>query len=79
MPLGVEGSEKFPVTFFMIREIGLSAWTSPAAKPDTIFYYYDPIHLLGEEGRAIWANPSAIDSRLAKVREEATARLDFAE
>ncbi len=60
------------------QEIGVSAWTSPAAKPGTIFYYYDTIHLLGEKGRAICANPSAIDSRLAKVRAGAAARLDCA-
>ena len=58
------------------QEIGVSAWTSPTAKPGEIFYYYDPIHQLSNEGQALWANEPEINRRLAKFKAEATAKAE---
>ena len=58
------------------QEIGVSAWTSPTAKPGEIFYYYDPIQRLSNEGQALWANEPEINRRLAKFKAEATAKAE---
>ena len=58
------------------QEIGVSAWTSPTAKPGEIFYYYDPIHQLSNEGQALWANEPEINRRLAKFKAESTAKAE---
>ena len=58
------------------QEIGVSAWTSPTAKPGEIFYYYDPIHQLSNEGRTLWTNEPEINRRLAKFKAEATAKAE---
>ncbi len=58
------------------QEIGVSAWTSPTAKPGEIFYYYDPIHQLSNEGQALWINEPEINRRLAKFKVEATAKAE---
>ena len=58
------------------REIGVSAWTSPTAKPGEMFYYYDPIHWLPEDGQALWANEAEIGRRLAKFKTEAEAKAE---
>ena len=53
------------------EEIGISAWTSPTAKPGKVFYYYDPIHLLPENGQALWKKESQIRDRLNIFKKEA--------
>ena len=58
------------------HEIGVSAWTSPTAKPCEIFYYYDPIGKLPKEGRDLWANNSEIKRRLIKFRANAEAKAE---
>ena len=54
----------------------MSAWTSPTAKPGEIFYYYDPIHGLPEDGQALWANEAEIGRRLAKFKTEAESKAE---
>jgi lysine 2,3-aminomutase len=56
------------------EEIGVSAWTSPTAKPGEMFFYYDPIHQLPDQGQTLWANEAEIIKRLAKFKAEATAK-----
>ncbi len=53
------------------KEIGISAWTSPTAKPGKVFYYYDPIHLLPENGQALWKKKFQIRERLSIFKKEA--------
>ena len=57
-------------------EIGVSAWTSPTANPGEIFYYYDPIHRLPQDGQALWANKAEISRRLANFKSEAEAKAE---
>ncbi len=58
------------------QEIGVSAWTSPTAKPNEIFYYYDPINKLPEEGRVIWSKYGEIKRRLAKFKSDAESKAE---
>ena len=58
------------------EEIGVSAWTSPTAKPGDIFYYYDPIKKLPKEGRELWANDTEINRRLLKFKANAEAEAE---
>lgn len=58
------------------RTSGVSVYTSPV-KPGRFFLYFDPIHLLPEEGRRLWADPSVhqimIDKAIAMARNPMTA------
>ena len=58
------------------REIGVSAWTSPTAKPGEMFFYYDPIQCLPSGGSRLWLNKAEITKRLAKFKAEATAKAE---
>ena len=58
------------------EEIGISAWTSPTAKPGKVFYYYDPINLLPENGQALWKKESQIRDRLNTFKKEAESTPD---
>jgi lysine 2,3-aminomutase len=40
------------------RTTGISVYTSPNVHPGEHYFYFDPIDLLPEEGRARWADPS---------------------
>ncbi len=51
------------------RTTGISVYTAPSVKPGVMFYYFDPIDLLPEEGRRRWADPS----EHAKMVEDALA------
>jgi lysine 2,3-aminomutase len=54
------------------RTTGISVFTSPSVHTDSHYLYFDPIHLLPEEGRARWADPAQhqvmIDEALAQAR-----------
>jgi hypothetical protein len=39
-----------------------------------MFFYYDPIHQLPDQGQTLWANEAEITKRLAKFKAEATAK-----
>ena len=58
------------------EEIGVSAWTSPTAKPGEMFFYYDPIQRLPSLGQALWTNEAAITKRLAKFKADAMAKAE---
>ncbi len=50
--------------------LGISAWTAPRVKPDHVFYYYDPIELLPDEGRAFWNRVRKSPDLLTDVQSE---------
>jgi lysine 2,3-aminomutase len=54
------------------RTTGISVYTAPAVKPGQWFLYFDPIHLLPEEGRARWADvrehAAMVEEALADAR-----------
>jgi lysine 2,3-aminomutase len=56
------------------RVTGISVFTSPNVHPGQLYYYFDPLHLLPEEGRARWADPAEHAKMVAEAREEALAR-----
>ena len=57
------------------EEIGISAWTSPTAKPGKVFYYYDPIHQLPKDGQSLWKKKSVIKDRLIAFKKEAESNI----
>lgn len=52
------------------RVSGISVYAAPSVKPGRYFMYFDPIHLLPEEGRVRWADPA----EHAKMIQEALDR-----
>ena len=42
---------------FYDRATGISVFSSPTVRPGRNFIYFDPIHLLDDEGQRRWANP----------------------
>ncbi len=58
------------------EEIGVSAWTSPTAKPGEMFFYYDPIQRLPSQGQGLWANKPEIAKRLANFKADAIAKAE---
>jgi lysine 2,3-aminomutase len=60
------------------RTTGISVYTSPSVRPGQFFLYYDPIHLLPDEGQLRWANPTEhqkmIDEALDGARAGMRAR-----
>ncbi len=40
------------------RGTGISVFTAPAVHAHEVYFYFDPLHLLPEEGRARWADPA---------------------
>lgn len=57
------------------RTTGISVYTSPAVKPGRLFFYFDPLDLLPEEGRARWADPAEHEAMLTEAREAALKQL----
>lgn len=55
------------------RELGVSAWVAPRVKPGKAFYYYDPVELLPESGRALWEDRTERERRLVGFRDEIEA------
>jgi lysine 2,3-aminomutase len=57
---------------FYDRVTGISIFTAPSVKPGRYFVYFDPIHLLPDEGRRRWADPGQhqlmIEEALARAR-----------
>ncbi len=50
------------------RQLGISAWTAPRIKPGKVFYYYDPIDQLPEEGKILWHNRIAREEALNRFK-----------
>ncbi len=56
------------------RVTGVSVYTAPSVKPGRYFFYFDPIHLLPEEGRLRWMDPAEHNKILQEARDRAQAR-----
>lgn len=54
------------------RVTGISVWSSPAVKADEMFYYFDPLDALPEQGQRRWQDPAQhqlmIDEALLAAR-----------
>ena len=51
------------------QDIGISAWTSPSAKPGKIFYYFDPIHKLAKENQIKWKNSKLMEAKINDFKQ----------
>jgi lysine 2,3-aminomutase len=49
------------------RSKGISAYKSPNVDPDRLYFYFDPLEDLPEEGRQFWMDTEAVDSHLAQL------------
>ena len=52
------------------EENGISVWTAPNVRPGDVFYYYDPIHLLGKEAKKRWNDPAKRKEMLREVKRK---------
>jgi lysine 2,3-aminomutase len=57
------------------RTTGISVYASPAVKPGRLFFYFDPLDLLPQEGRARWADPAQHEPMIEEARQAALLRL----
>ena len=48
------------------QETGISVFTSPVVRPGQRFLFFDPLHSLGPNARALWSDP---DSRAGMIAE----------
>lgn len=53
------------------RVTGISVYTASAVRPGELFLYFDPIHLLPEEGQRRWADPRQHALLLSEARRGA--------
>ena len=53
-----------------IESPGVSVFTSPSVRPGQLFFYFDPVDLLPEDGRRRWADP---DQHQAMIDEAEAA------
>lgn len=56
------------------RTTGVSVYRSPAVDEEKLYLYFDPIHLLPEEGRERWADPDQHARIVDEALEAARAR-----
>jgi lysine 2,3-aminomutase len=55
------------------RTTGVSVFTAPAVHAGEVYFYFDPLHLLPEAGRARWADPAEQVKMVEEARAAATA------
>lgn len=55
------------------RTTGISVFSAPSVKPDKLFYYFDPLDLLPEEGKRRWADPAEHPKMLEEATRAASA------
>jgi lysine 2,3-aminomutase len=53
------------------RENGISVFTSPAVRPDELFFYFDPINSLAPEAQERWQDANLRAGMLEAARAEA--------
>jgi len=58
------------------RENGIAVYTAPSVKPGKYFTYFDPIHTLGADAQARWADPAAQEAMIAAAVERAGGRVE---
>lgn len=56
------------------RTTGVSVYTAPSVKAGQYYTYFDPIHLLPEEGRRRWADPKEHGKMLQEALDAARAQ-----
>ena len=56
------------------RTTGVSVYTAPSVKAGQYYAYFDPIHLLPEEGRRRWADPKEHGKMIQEALDAARAR-----
>ena len=56
------------------RTTGVSVYTAPSVKTGQYYTYFDPIHLLPEEGRRRWADPKEHGKMLQEALDAARAQ-----
>jgi lysine 2,3-aminomutase len=57
------------------RTTGISVYTAPSVKPGVMFYYFDPVDLLPEEGQRRWADPAEHGRMVEEALALAAARM----
>tara|TARA_X000000950_G_C13840598_1_gene630069 strand:+ start:219 stop:1598 length:1380 start_codon:yes stop_codon:yes gene_type:complete len=57
------------------QDIGISAWTSPSAKPGKIFYYFDPIHKLAKESQIKWKNSKSMEEKINDFKKSCLEKI----
>jgi lysine 2,3-aminomutase len=55
------------------RTTGISVFTAPAVHAGEVYFYFDPLHLLPEQGRARWADPAEQIRMVEEARAAALA------
>jgi lysine 2,3-aminomutase len=55
------------------RKTGISVFTSPNVHPGQLYFYFDPIHLLPEEAKERWADPTQHVPMIEEARAAALA------
>jgi len=50
---------------------GISVYRSPSVQDQMVYLYYDPIHLLPEEGQKLWEDPSKHEAMILDAIEKA--------
>lgn len=56
------------------RDNGISVFTSPAVRPDELFFYFDPINSLAAEAQERWQDAELRAAMLESARAEAVAK-----
>jgi len=56
------------------RTTGVSVYAAPSVKPGQFFIYFDPIHLLPEQGRLRWLDPGEHAKMIQEAIDKAKAR-----
>lgn len=56
------------------RVTGISVYTAPSVKPGAYFLYFDPLHLLPDEGRLRWKDPAEQSKMIQEALDRARAR-----
>ena len=65
------------------EENGISVWAAPEVKPNELFLYFDPIHLLSDDAQSRWSDPAqrrqmvraAINEVASELPEEQRERI----
>lgn len=57
------------------QAIGISAWTSPSAKPGEVFYYFDPIHKLTKENQIKWKNSKLMEAQINDFKQSCIEKI----
>lgn len=57
------------------RTTGISVYSAPSVKKDRLFFYFDPIDLLPDAGKARWADPAEHPKMIEEAREKAKAKM----